>query len=228
MDAKIRRRVEMARRVLIFCNEHPSASAGYARSVARLEYLVQRAEQLFGQQMDGRSQVRAAAERKIELRSEMKEAHIPHLAAAAEAAAIEEPELQLKFRIPRSARPFISFLAAARTIEALALEKQELLERHGMAQEVLDDFTRSLGDYEQAIRELASGRLSHVGARAELEEIAREIDRIVKLLDGFYRVRLGRQQEGWAAWNSAKRVERTEGRRDGGTDRGAEDGPNAA
>src|SRR6476619_2271930 len=84
MDAKIRRRVEMGRRVLIFCQDHPTMSAGYARSVARLEYLVHRAEQLFGQQMDGRTRVRAAAERKVELRRGMKLAHIPHLAAAAQ------------------------------------------------------------------------------------------------------------------------------------------------
>jgi hypothetical protein len=205
----------MGRRVLIFCQEHPTMSAGYARSVARLEYLVHRAEQLFGQQMDGRTQVRAAAERKFELRRGMKLAHIPHLAAAAEAASREEPELQLKFRIPRSARPFTSFLVAARTIEALALDRRELLEENGMAQEVLEDFSRLLGEYEQAMRDLASGRMSHVGARADLEEIAREIDRIVKLLDGFYRVRLGRQDEALAAWNSAKRTER---RRQGETE----------
>jgi hypothetical protein len=77
-----------------------------------------------------------------------------------------------------------------------------------MAQEVLEDFSRLLGEYEQAMRDLAAGRMSHVGARADLEEIAREIDRIVKLLDGFYRVRLGRQDEAMAAWNSAKRTER--------------------
>jgi hypothetical protein len=211
MDGKFRRKVEMGKRVLIFCREHLDPNGGSAKTVARLEQNVRRGEHLFGQQMDGRNQVATAAERKRDLRRIMKLVHLPHLMAAAEAASMELPELIFKFKIPRSERAFSSFLTAARAIESVALERRELLERHGMADEVLEDFRKSLGEYERAMRDLVGGRLIHVAARADLERISREIDRAVKLLDGFCRVCLARQPDALAAWESAKKITKEAG-----------------
>jgi hypothetical protein len=60
MDAKVRRQVEMGKRALLFCREHPDPSRGYQTSVGRLAGLVERAEELLRQQQQGVIEVHAA------------------------------------------------------------------------------------------------------------------------------------------------------------------------
>lgn len=206
MNAKIRRRIEMGDRALLFSQAHPDDSTGYGVALARLEALVKRADQLFIQQREGKLQVHAAALRKVELRRTMQLAHLPHFAAAADAASIEVPELPQKFRFPRTSRSFMAFRTAARAVEAEALQWEETLERHGMAGPVLESFRQILGEFESASQRVDSGRLAHIEARAELEKIGREVVRLVKLMDGCNRVRFARDGEALAAWNSARKV----------------------
>ena len=188
----------MGRTALLFAREHPDGSAGYVNALARLEELVERAEQLLLQRQNGKLQVHAAAARKVRLRRSMKAAHLPHLATAAEAASIEEPELGRKFVITRAERPFHLFQSAARGIEAQASSRQELLEKYGLVEPVMENFRESLDQLESATRDLTAGRLAHVGARADLEHVAREIVRTVKLMDGFNRIRFARDGEALA------------------------------
>jgi hypothetical protein len=97
MNAKTRRKLEMATRALNFSRAHPDASPGYAAALARLEERLARAEQLATQQRQGITEVRAASERKRDLHRTMKRAHRVHLAPVAEVAARELPELAQKF-----------------------------------------------------------------------------------------------------------------------------------
>jgi hypothetical protein len=46
MNEMTRRKLEMGRRVLQFCREHPDTNPGYLALVARLETLMARAEEL--------------------------------------------------------------------------------------------------------------------------------------------------------------------------------------
>jgi hypothetical protein len=206
MNAKIRRRIEMGDRALIFSRAHPNESTGYGVSLARLEAQLKRADQLFIQQREGKLQVHAAALRKVELRRLMQLAHLVHFAAAADAASIEVPELRQKFKLPRTSRSFMAFRTAARAVEAAALQWQETLERHGMAAPVLESFSQTLEEFESASQRVDSGRLAHIEARAELEKIGREVVHLVRLMDGFNRVRFARDGEALAAWDSAQKV----------------------
>lgn len=212
MNAKIRRRIEMGVRALLFSREHSDSSPGYQAALARLEELVERAEQLFLQQQNGRLQEHASAVRKIELRRMMKLAHLAHLASAAQAASVEEPELRQKFRLTRAASPFHAFQTAARLMEAEARNHFELLERHGLAKPVLDSLRLRLDELDDSIAGVSRGRVAHVGARAELEVIAREVVQTVKLLNGFNQLRFARDGEALGAWNSARKVINRAGR----------------
>jgi hypothetical protein len=206
MDARIRRRIEVGKRALIFSSAYPDESAGYAVALARLAARVKRADQLFLQQREGKVEVHAAALRKVELRRTMQLLHLAHLAAAAEAASVEVPQLRQRFKLPRASRAFMAFGTAARAIEAEALQWKETLERYGMASPVLDSFRQSLEEFESASQRVESGRMAHIEARAELEKIAREVVHTVKLMDGFIRLRFARDGEALAAWNSARKV----------------------
>src|SRR3954470_18746646 len=129
MDAKDRRRVEMGERALLFSEKYPEDSAGYNTAVARLRQYIARAHDLFKQQLRGHSEVHAGAKRKPELRRELIQGHLRHVAAVAEAASSALPDLRFKFIVTRPPRPHTEFLRLAQRIEANAREELELLER---------------------------------------------------------------------------------------------------
>jgi hypothetical protein len=78
MLASTRRRLEMGARALEFSRQQPNPSAGYAAAVARLEERLTRAKVVERQEVDGRSEVRAASVRKRELRRLVRGAHLNH------------------------------------------------------------------------------------------------------------------------------------------------------
>ena len=206
MDAKDRRRIEMGKRALLFTEQHPDESGGDTVTVSRLRQLLQRAEELFKQQFRGRSQVHAGAERKLELRRELIQGHLRHVAAVAQAAGSEVPDLRFKFLVTRPPRPHADFLTLARKVESNARAEVEQLERYGLSRTALDSLTETVTEFERAIGEVNAGRMAHVGARAELREIGRQILVQVRILDGNNRIRLRHNSELLAAWESARRV----------------------
>src|SRR6478736_2514918 len=113
MNAKSRRQIEMARRVLEFVRQHPDQSPAFVAAVARLQDRLNRAAQLAQQQLDGRSEVHAATALKADLRKLMLKAHLDHLINVARIAAIEEPELLQKFTFPEDATTYLAFQTAA-------------------------------------------------------------------------------------------------------------------
>src|SRR3977135_1049202 len=68
MDARLRRRLEMAVRVRGFLRAHKTDGVAEGAAVARLDELVQRAEVLVAQQRSGIVATRAATEMRAEIR----------------------------------------------------------------------------------------------------------------------------------------------------------------
>ena len=206
MRAKSRRKIEMGKRVLEFSRQHPDTSAGYVAARARLQERLARADQLARQQVDGRAEVRVATGRKRELRRLIKRAHLDHLTSVAELASVEEPELIQKFVFPADATSYLAFRAAASSMAAEAESRKEFLMKHGLSEDVLTGLKTSLDQFETALEQGAAGRLSQVGATAELVTVAEEVVQIVKVMNGLVRLRFANQPELLAAWNSATNV----------------------
>jgi hypothetical protein len=206
MLAKTRRKLNMGTRVLEFSRKYPDASPGYLAAAARLQGLLDRAEQLARQQNDGRSEVRVATGRKRELRRLMLQAHLDHLAHVAEIASIEEPEVIQKFVFPADATTYQAFQTAASGIAAEAESRKDLLMKHGLSEEVLNGLKVALEQFETAVEQGAAGRLAHVGASAELVIVSEQVVQTVKVMNGLIRIRFGNQREILAAWESASNV----------------------
>jgi hypothetical protein len=206
MNAKVRRRLEMAGRALQFSRAYPNESPGYRRLVTRLEELVQQADELAVRQRDGSLQVHAAALRKQELRRTMKLAHLEYLARVGEAAAEEEPELGDRLKLLHASRAYLNFRNAVLSIITEAENRRDLLARHGLAETVLGELAHLLEQFDRATDDLIEGRRLHVGARAGLQRIAEESVGIVSRIDGFNRVRFAGNAEARAGWVSACRV----------------------
>jgi hypothetical protein len=204
--SKTRRKLNMGARVLEFSRLHPDTSPGYVAAVARLQDRLARASQLAGQQMDGQSEVHAATARKVELRRIIRRTHLDHLINVARAAAAEEPVLIQKFLYPTDATTYQAFQTAANSLIAEAEGRKDLLIKHGLAEEVLSDLRVVLDQFQTLVEQGNAGRLSHVGASAELVVIAEEVVQVVKVMNGLVRVRFATQPELLGAWESASNI----------------------
>jgi hypothetical protein len=203
MNAKTRRTLEMGKRALEFSRTHSDASPGYAAALSRLEERLTRAEQLAGQQRNGILESRAASATKRDLRRLMRRSQLVHLASVAEIASKEVPELEQKFLLTDEGTPFLTFRTAARAMQAEAQSRKELLVKHGLADTVLDSLTQALDQFDQAIQQGTEGRREHVGASAELDNVASEIIQVVRVMDGLNRYRFAKDGESLASWESA-------------------------
>jgi hypothetical protein len=76
----------------------------------------------------------------------------------------------------------------------------------GMSEQVLDELTTALGQYEDTLQATSGGRREHVGARADLKAVAADISQQLRLLDKVVRYRFGDSAELMGAWESACNV----------------------
>jgi hypothetical protein len=206
MHLSVRRRLDMARRVREFCRTHPAPNnPGYTAAVTRLVERLARAEALDEQQLAGRIAVSGAVLTKEQLREEIY-GTLGLLAGLAKPAAKEEPELAVGFARPRTNLSNQGFLTRARVSAANASAHRELLIRYGMPESFLDELGAALDQFEQALNEKHNGRAAHVGARAELDAITREIMLDVRQLDALNRFFFRSDAESLAAWKSARDV----------------------
>ena len=221
MNARTRSRLEMARRALEFAQAHSDTSDGYTAAVGELVQLLARSKQLADQHRRGIAEVRAATQRKTNLRRSIRQGQLMHVATVAQRAAREEPELAQKFALTRETAPYLAFQSLARTVAAEAEGRRALLVKHGLVDSVLVSLTESLDRFDQAVARGAEGRRIHVAAAVELDVVSGEAVQIVRVMDGHNRVRFEGNPDLLAAWRSASNVigpARSGGRADGRTE----------
>jgi len=206
MNASTRRKLDMGARALGFSKAHPDESQGYITVVAQLEQLLTRADQLDRRQREGVVAVRAATARKQDLRHRMRRQQLVHVAAAAQRAAKELPELSQKFVLLRETVPYVTFRTLASTIATEAQNHKDLLVRHGMVERVLDSVVESLSAFDRTVEQGNEGRRIHVLASAELHVVADEVMQIVRVIDGLNRFRFAEEPELLRGWQSASNI----------------------
>jgi hypothetical protein len=206
VKGRVRRTVEMSKRVESFSLAHPDPSQGYAAALARLQKTLAEVDVVAGRQRDGINAVRAATGIKRSGRRKILRTQMALLARVAESAEAEVPGISQKFRLPREAIPYLAFRTAARGMLAEAQAEKELLVRHGLLEAVLDGMSDNLNKFEEAVEQGTEGRRSHVGASAELDALADELTQICRLMDAINRSRFSEDPESLAQWESASNV----------------------
>jgi hypothetical protein len=196
----------MGQRVLEFHKHHEDPSPWFQSAVARLQDRLTRALQLAEQQMDGRTTLKVATDRKHDLRRLMLQAHLDHLQNVAEVALSEEPNILPKFVFPADATSYLAFRAAASSIVAEAESRKELLMKHGLSEDVLNGLKVNLDQFELAVEQGAAGQLTRAAATAELIGVAEEVVQIVNVMNGMVRIRFVNQPETLREWDIAKNV----------------------
>jgi hypothetical protein len=206
MEFSIRRKIDMAGRVRDFCRTHPDpTNPGYTAAVAKLEERLIRAEALFEQQISGHLTVAGAVASVEEVRDQIKNS-IDLLAGLARAASREEPELKAGITRAPMKGSQQEFLTQARVAAANANVHRDLLVRFGLPEGLLEQLGQMLDGFEQAINDRRAGRLSHVGARADLLAVDRDIMELIHQINAITRYRYRNDAEPLAAWKSARNV----------------------
>jgi hypothetical protein len=205
MKAETRRRLSMAVRVTEFSKAQPSDDPGYIAVVARLEADVDRADQLIVQERDGRVDEKVAHATRAGLRTTI-ERLLSHLVRVAATAAKSRPELKEKFKLFERRSPNRVLLGAAESLFAAATIEKEILLATGLGVTFLDQLSQAINAYDAATGAAHSGKIYHIGARADLIAVMSDCVALVSILDGFNRARFAGDAEKLAAWKSAKNV----------------------
>jgi hypothetical protein len=205
MNLAIRRKLDMARRVRDFCQNHPNQNSGYTAAVERLTLRLARAEELAKQEVAGKLAVAGAVASKEQLRQEI-DATVTLLVGLARSAAPEEPDLKVAVARPGKRLNHQAFLTRARVAADTASTHQELLVRYGMEQNFITELNLALDRFEKVLNEKHAGRAAHVGARAELGAVTAECMLIVQQLDALNRFHFRNDAESLAGWKSARDV----------------------
>jgi hypothetical protein len=206
MTGTIRRIVTTGLRVLGFCRSHPYANARYTAAMDVLEERLNRANLLDSQHWAGRSTVSQMSVAKAELRNTILTRFLRPLALISRAIGAEQPGLLRQFRVPQDKANKQQFLTLARSMMAEAALHRELFLSFGLAETFFEDLARALDAFDDVEEGGNAGRSSHVGARADLAGVAREIMGLVRQLDAINRYRFLNDRELSAAWRSARDV----------------------
>lgn len=204
MDVVARRRLEMGLRVLNFSRAHPHTDAGYAAAVAGLEQGLARAEVLAMQQRSGTIAERATTARKRELRDQLRNLLLGHLAHVAHTARLEVPELAKRFRVPLDNRSYQSLRIAARVVAQEAREQKDLLVRYGLAEPMLTGLEQAVAQLDEAVEQGGVARRTHAGARLELDDALADVVAAVHVIDDFNRFRFAKGSDELGAWITAR------------------------
>ena len=205
MNRQVRLKIEMGAHALEFSVAQPDTEPAMQSAVTKLEQLLKDAGDAAVRQRDGLIQVHAASARKEELRRKMA-LGIGHMAEVGRAAARERQELGTTFRFKPDATSFRTFLTACRAMVEAAEAHQETLVKFGQVQSVVDEFTQQIDQFDAAITQGNDGRSAHVGATLELQSVAQEIARTVRVMDARNRQRFAGDPQLLGAWLYASTV----------------------
>jgi hypothetical protein len=206
MDRGVRRKLNAAVSARDFCRAHPSADASYTLVLDRLDDRIGRMQGLIRQQHEGFSSKHGSVLHRKELRRTLNDGLLRHLETVAVSADVEAPGLAEQLGRPPANASHAQYGALARGMLELGQQHKELLAKHGLADRALEDLSAALDQFDASVAETNEGRRSHVGARADLKELADECMMIMNLLDGLNRYRFQKDPALRAAWKSARHV----------------------
>jgi hypothetical protein len=206
MDGRTRRKFEMGQGVFGYKQIRTDLGPAFTIALGQLEDRLQKGEAIAARQLEGVRIVRAASQRKLQIRRDLSRTHLNHLIEVGKSASREVPELAQKFVFRPDSRSHLGFRTAARGMVAEAQTNRDVLLKYGLGEDVLADTSAALDQFDDAMEQGQAGRQAHVGASAELHALGDEIVQIVRVMDGLVRHRFRNDPEALAAWESASNI----------------------
>lgn len=206
MNIIVRRKLDMATRVRTFSRAHPSTEPTYTTVLGRLEERLTEAEAIATKQYEARVAARGARNTRKELRRTVHFQLLKYLVIVGKVAAKSRTELATQFRLPSVSANNQAFLTVVKALVAAAEQQRDVLVAAGMAPALLEELQQKLAAFETASEEARARRLSHIGARTDLEKITGSLMDAVRVLDGINRWRFAKDPEVMAEWEAARHL----------------------
>jgi len=203
MNADMKRRIEMAGRVLVYSREHPSDAAGYQAAVARLVERLARAETVTQLHATNRLLSKGGLAERRALRRTLT-ADLRLLAAIARSAGLESVGTPVVIQYPGPGQSNLAFLEGGRAAVSLGREQEELLVRHGLPAAHLGELAVGLDAFEARLIERDLTLVKRIDARAELKQVGRDLARVADELGAFNRHRFQDDPVALSAWRFAR------------------------
>ncbi len=205
MRTQTRLKLDTGGTVEEFCRLHPLDTSAGTSVVERLVGLNDRGGTLAQQHRFGTLGVKSSVIEKANIRRLIR-LDLESLHRLATTAATAQPEIGIRFSLPYATVSHQVFLATARSALAQAQGAVDVLLGYAMPEDLLARIAENLGRYERAVSVKDNSRAAHVGARAELDEVADDIMEVVRHLDALYSLKYRDNPELQAAWKSARNV----------------------
>jgi hypothetical protein len=195
----------MGGKALAFELAHPSEDESHAGVVARLQSIIEKADNVLKLERRGSvGESAARAQRHIARRT--LHARTRHLVRVAAVAAREQPQLMGKFIPPKYNGPNRVFVIAAKQLLDAAIAEESALLGFGLGTKFVAQLREAITVFESAGSDADEGRSAHIIAAADLALLAPECITLVRLLDGLNAARFEKEPELLATWKSARNV----------------------
>lgn len=181
METRVRKQIERASRVMIFCRERPSDLPGYDLAVTRLRELLSRAASLAQEHLTSSLATREAVAERNALRGRSY-VGLLMLARIARMAGIEVLGTPIVVRLPGPRQSLKAFLTGARAAISTGREREELLVKYGFPPgqlDILEQEIDALEAFNTRRDEFSQGK---VIAREALSTATREMVMVVRQL----------------------------------------------
>lgn len=206
MEGTLQLKLVMQVRLVDFLRAYPFDDGPADQVAARFQEKVARQQGLVAQQQDGEAAREAQVGKHNELRLQIIQLPLRHLAGVAASLEGEQPELAAAIVKSVHGVSGQRFLAALRSIVTTVQAQHVVLRARGMAEETLPTLTALLAEYEQAVSDANAARRAHTGARAEMHSLGRELMVLVRQLDGLVVFHFRDKPDVLGAWKSARNV----------------------
>jgi hypothetical protein len=203
MNGVVKRRLEMAARVLAYAREHPSDVAGYQAAVATLVERLARADATAQAQTTQGLLGKGAVAERLELRRGLT-ADLQLLAAVARMAGMEAVGVPVIIRYPGPRQSNIQFLDGGRAALELGREHEALLVRRGLPEQHLDELDAGFQAFAALLNRRDDAAVARIGARSELSQLGRELSRVADQIGAFLRHQYRNDPAALVAWEFAR------------------------
>jgi hypothetical protein len=171
---------------------------------ARVSAAAAELEQHFAQQSSGRAAVREGTASKAVGRAALREM-LESMRNTARSLAEEMPELEARFRLPRSHADHELVVTAEAFLADATPIKSDFI-RYAMPADFLDRLSELIADFRTALETKQSGRANRVMANAAIDDTLEEAISAVRKLNAIVRNTFANDPERLAAWTAARHV----------------------
>jgi hypothetical protein len=205
VNADIRRKLDTGQAVEAFSIRYPDESPAGKALTERLIALNDRGEVLAQQQRAGNLGLKSSVVEKARIRKEVR-LDLEAMRQITDAASLAQPEIAVRFTLPRPKVSHKVFLTTARVALTTAQTHKELLQGYGLPEGMLERIAEAVDRYEVAVTGKSNALASRVGATADLDAVVEDIMEVVRHVDALNSLRFRDDPEKLAAWKSARNV----------------------